>query len=85
MMDAASAAAMSDPDRNPHFRRRWGQPPMPRVVPVHQPPDGILGAIGIALIKASRRDRSPRMAPEHTCDPAETDTRPSAAVRRRGK
>jgi hypothetical protein len=22
-MDAAAAARMSDPDRNPHFRRRW--------------------------------------------------------------
>jgi hypothetical protein len=34
-MDAARMAAMSDPDRNPHFRRRWGPPDLrsgPRVV-----------------------------------------------------
>jgi hypothetical protein len=25
-MDAAAAARMSDPERNPHFRRRWREP-----------------------------------------------------------
>ncbi len=25
MMDAAAAARMSDPDRNPHFRRQWAE------------------------------------------------------------
>jgi hypothetical protein len=28
-MDAASAAAMSDPDRNPAFNRRWREPTLP--------------------------------------------------------
>ena len=27
MMDAAVAAGQSDLDLNPHFRRRWGEPP----------------------------------------------------------
>ncbi len=27
-MDTARYAAMSDPDRNPHFRRRWESPPL---------------------------------------------------------
>jgi hypothetical protein len=87
-MDAASAAAMSDPDRNPHFRRRWVQPTArPRVVPVVQPPDGTLGAIGIALLKSWRRaryDRSPPAATDHTCNPVEEDTRPDAAALLRG-
>jgi hypothetical protein len=26
-MDAADAARMSDPERNPHFRRRWREAP----------------------------------------------------------
>jgi hypothetical protein len=27
-MDTARYAAMADPDRNPHFRRRWESPPL---------------------------------------------------------
>lgn len=41
-MDPASAAAMSDPDRNPHFRRRWREQrpslPWPRVWETPAPP-----------------------------------------------
>lgn len=33
MMDAARAAEMADPDRNPNFRRRWDAPPLKREAP----------------------------------------------------
>lgn len=52
-MDAATAAAMSDPERNPHFRRRWGQS-APRIMPNPVPPDSRLGALGLALLEAWR-------------------------------
>ena len=32
-MDAARAAEMADPDRNPNFRRRWDVPPLKREAP----------------------------------------------------
>lgn len=54
-MDAANAAAQSDPDRNPHFRRRWREP---RVVAaqVHAQPNQI-GTLGHALLAAFRQRR----------------------------
>jgi hypothetical protein len=56
-MDAAAAAAMSDPDRNPHFRRRWREQASPRVIQVIAPSRETLGAIGIALVEAWRREQ----------------------------
>lgn len=53
MRDAAAAAAMSDPVRNPHFRRRWteaGAPTGPR-----HPDVGALGTLGLALLEALNR------------------------------
>jgi len=55
-MDAATAAAMSDPERNGLFRRRWTEPP-------HEPP--VCGQVvddidltGRALLEEWRRSRS---------------------------
>lgn len=39
MRDAATAAAMSDPDLNRWFRRRWAEPAWP--VPVHPAVDSV--------------------------------------------
>ena len=60
-MDAA-AAAMSDPERNPAFRRRWREAPnAPREMP---PPDlGPEDAVELAgreLLEQWRRDRARR-------------------------
>ncbi|GGJ45127.1 hypothetical protein [Neoroseomonas lacus] len=58
-MDAATAAAMSDPHCNPHFRRRWNEaimdaPPMP-ALPGRDP----VGTFGLVLQEAlSRATRS---------------------------
>jgi len=61
-MDAASAAAMSDPDRNQHFRRRWVEPPEhPAVTLPRTDADG-LGPIGIAMEEAADRRRHGRRA-----------------------
>ena len=57
-MDAAAAAAMSDPDRNPLFRRRWreaGDVVAPRPAPPdHRARDAL---DGLALLLAWRRER----------------------------
>ena len=37
-MDAATAAAMSDPERNPAFRRRWQETCTPPRQPHSEPP-----------------------------------------------
>jgi hypothetical protein len=51
-MDAAAYAAMSDPDRNPNFRRKWDAPPLkPK-----RPPMG--GTIGQAEIEKQSSKRS---------------------------
>jgi hypothetical protein len=55
-MDAATAAAMSDPERNRLFRRRWMEPP-------HNPPVcgqavGDIELTGRALLNEWRRMRS---------------------------
>ncbi len=60
-MDAAAAAAMSDPERNPAFRRRWreapGEPAWPS--PVHEPEDTI-AVTGLELLEQWRRERARR-------------------------
>lgn len=59
-MDAASAAAMSDPDRNPNFRRRWnddvesGASPASRVAAI--------GTLGVALEEEMQRRRRAEQA-----------------------
>ena len=54
-MDPAEAAAMSDPDRNRWFRRRWHEPlherPMSRTTPA------AIELTGRALLEAWRRER----------------------------
>ena len=54
-MDAAAAAAMSDPDRNTYFRRRWLE--ASAVQPDSAPPctGGDIGTFGLALLEALRR------------------------------
>jgi hypothetical protein len=59
-MDAASAAAMSDPDRNPHFRRRWQEPPAKTTLDPPRPPAGALGPVGHALLDAWCRQQPQR-------------------------
>ena len=59
-MDAASAAAMSDPDRNPWFRRRWSEPS--DIVQRRQgppEPNEALDQIGSALREQWRREQKP--------------------------
>jgi hypothetical protein len=67
MRDAAAMAAQSDPDRNPHFRRRWGPPDLrsgPRIVPTIQrakfevsSSENMNSAVGCLHQLASRLDR----------------------------
>ena len=58
-MDPARAAAMSDPERNPWFRRRWAEPatrPPPTVSPadrVYPTPE----QIGLDLMETWRQER----------------------------
>jgi len=47
-MDPAVAAAMSDPERNPHFRRRWHDVEARRSANMVLPPQQI-GTFGLAL------------------------------------
>ena len=58
-MDAATAAAMSDPDRNKWFRRRWSEPP--DVAECRQPrtpePNQDVEQIGAALREQWRGER----------------------------
>ena len=56
-MDAAVAAAMSDPDRNPHFRRRW--PQAGAAGESRHREVFAIGALGLALQEAlNRRNRA---------------------------
>ncbi len=64
MMDAATAATMSDPERNPKFRRRWQDPPPE---PGWTPPadlalEDAVALTGRELLEQWRRDRSRRAA-----------------------
>ena len=64
-MDAATAAAMSDPERNPAFRRRWQEAPDRPAAP-HQPvqePATSLERTGRELLDQWRQDRARREAP----------------------
>ena len=58
-MDAAAAARMSDPERNPAFRRRWRKtsdaPAWPP--PVHEPEDTV-EPTGLELLEQWRRERA---------------------------
>ena len=58
-MDAARAAAMSDPDRNPLFRRHWVEPlavkPPPAADAIPRDP---LGQSGLDLLLAWRRQKA---------------------------
>ena len=53
-MDAARAAAMSDPDRNGLFRRRWHEPP-------HMPPVRVQAVEDIELTGRALLDEWRRM------------------------
>jgi hypothetical protein len=58
-MDAATAAAMSDPQRNPAFRRRWQEQPDHRAaaqapLPI---PEVALEVTGRALLELWRQER----------------------------
>lgn len=53
-MDAAAAAAMSDPDRNPNFRRRWDEGEARVFSSVSAPPERI-GTFGLVLQEALLR------------------------------
>lgn len=56
-MDPAAAAAMSDPDRNPQFRRRWDD--TESVQPGGSPRNSsaVVGTLGLALLEAFKRRR----------------------------
>lgn len=54
-MDAADAARMSDPDRNPHFRRRWAENGVRHASMPTMCAGDDLGPIGLALLEAWRR------------------------------
>jgi hypothetical protein len=59
-MDAATAAAMSDPERNPAFRRRWqeiGTPPQPHDDAPQRAQDA-LELTGRELLEQWRRERA---------------------------
>lgn len=62
MRDAAAAAAMSDPDNNRWFRRRWAEPVLtqPRVEPTSPQPTQDFELIGTELLAAWRRERAER-------------------------
>ena len=58
-MDAARAAAMSDPDQNRWFRRRWVEaaPHAPAQSPVEPATDLDFRLLGQELLAAWRRER----------------------------
>ncbi len=56
-MDAARAAAMSDPERNPNFRRRWHESvPEISATPTRSSMVAV-GTLGLALQEAIERRR----------------------------
>ena len=68
-MDAAAAAAMSDPDSNRWFRRRWREPgppayqpatPAERLPPAAAREQDPVEQTGRALLEAWRRERALR-------------------------
>jgi len=62
-MDAAAAAAMSDPDRNPHFRRRWSEASAGGVSDCADPANGQIGTLGLALLEAFARRKAAAARP----------------------
>jgi hypothetical protein len=65
MMDAAAAAAMSDPERNPKFRRQWQDPPREprRTPPANLKPGDAVELTGRELLDQWRQERARRGAP----------------------
>ena len=63
-MDAATAAAMSDPDQNPKFRRRWHDAPREpeRYPPQSLEPGDAVELTGRELLEEWRRERARRKA-----------------------
>ena len=62
MVDAAAAAAMSDPERNPKFRRQWQDPPREprRTPPANLEPKDAVELTGRELLEEWRRERAHR-------------------------
>ncbi len=60
MRDAAAAAAMSDPERNRWFKRRWADadPALYPIEPESSPGPQSLELIGSELLAAWRRERA---------------------------
>jgi hypothetical protein len=56
VIDAAVAATMSDPERNPHFRRRWVDETGVTSIPLAASPAEI-GSFGLVLQEALERRR----------------------------
>ena len=56
-MDIARAAAMSDPERNPHFRRRWKDEPVGVTRSTKAAVQAGPGTFGLALLNALRAKR----------------------------
>jgi hypothetical protein len=64
-MTPADAAAMADPDRNPHFRRRWVEEPGRRIRPApapRSPIDDVLAELS-ADLRSARLVRPAGKAP----------------------
>jgi hypothetical protein len=61
-MDAANAAAMSDPHCNPHFRRRWNEGERGALSPSTRSSTNVIGTLGLALQEAMDRRRSTESA-----------------------
>jgi hypothetical protein len=59
-MDAATAAAMSDPERNPAFRRRWQEVGAPRPPDQPQTAQDDLELTGRELLEQWRREQTQR-------------------------
>ena len=65
MRDPAAAAGMSDPVRNPSFRRRWQEPQFneQRTTTTLPTKSDVLGPIGLALLEAWQREGAGRSKP----------------------
>lgn len=63
-MDAAAAARMSDPQLNPHFRRRWREETAERPSPPPAPPEAATARLErlAGLLRAEWRQRRARDA-----------------------
>lgn len=61
-MDAAWAAAMSDPESNPNFRRRWSERGVDGPAAPSRPDNTVIGTLGLALQEAMGRRRRAMLA-----------------------